>query len=121
MASHAADATFLAALLGGASAAEAATKAGISKRTASRRLADPAFQAALADTKREQRARAVDALGAASTQAVATLVELLDADTPPPTRHAAARSILDLGPRLREAQDLEARVAALEAAMADPR
>jgi len=88
MASHAADATFLAALLGGASAAEAATKAGISKRTASRRLADPAFQAALADTKREQRARAVDALGAASTQAVATLVELLDADPPlrPATR-----------------------------------
>jgi hypothetical protein len=120
MAAHAADSTLLGALLGGASAADAAAQAGISERTACRRLADPAFRAALVDAQHEQRARVVDALGAAATQAVATLVELLAPGFPPTVRHAAARSVLELGLRLHEEQELEARLAALEATQANP-
>ena len=57
--------------------------------------------------------RAVGQLADASTKAVQTLTALLVADSLT-VRLGAARSILELGPRLREAVEIEERLSSLE-------
>jgi hypothetical protein len=59
--------------------------------------------------------RTTGALTAASTEAVRSLLELLKSGTPPAVRLGAARSVLELGIKLREVADLEERMTALEA------
>ena len=115
-----ADSMLLAALAGGATVADAARQAGMSERTAWRRLQDDDFRQRL-DTAREQTVQtAVDTLSRGSTRAARTLVALLSRRQRASTRLAAARAILELGSRLREAQDLEERIAALEERLAAP-
>jgi hypothetical protein len=58
--------------------------------------------------------RTAGALTAASTESVRTLLELQKASAPPAVRLGAARSILEIGIKLREAADLEERLSVLE-------
>ena len=104
----------LAALAGGATHQEAATQAGVSERTAYRRLEDPAFRQQLAEARGALITRAVGRLARDCAAAAATLAALLKANSET-ARLGAARSILELAVKMRESEELEARVTALEA------
>jgi hypothetical protein len=108
------DGALIAALLGGASVEDAARLAGLSRRTAFRRLDDPTFRQALAEAKRARLARVVEVIAAGSLLAVNTLIELLGPETPPSVRHASAKSILELDERRRQQVEVEDRLAAIE-------
>lgn len=103
----------LAALAGGATVQDAATLAGVSERTAHRRLEDPAFQREVLAARAALVTGAVCKLAAASTEAADTLRALLGAESET-VRLGAARSILELGTKLRESEEYEARIRALE-------
>jgi hypothetical protein len=109
-----ADHQLLAALACGATVESAARQAGVSESTAYRRLADPAFGRQLQATRADMIQRTAGALTAAATEAVRTLLELQKAVAPPAVRLGAARSVLEIGIKLREAADLEERLSALE-------
>ena len=113
-----ADGRLLAALAGGATVADAAGQASVSERTAWRRLNDAAFRARVDEARRQTVQAAIDALSATGTAAALTLRQLLLKEYPPAVRLGAARSILELTMRLREAHELEQRLAALEARLA---
>ena len=113
---------FVSALMTAASIEAAAKAAGIGRRTAFRYLANPGVKSALS--------RALDdAMGAATRRAVQAMsgaletLEAVHADGEAPTgaRVAAARAILEAGPKLREALDLAQRVAELEAKLSQGR
>jgi HEAT repeat protein len=108
------DSTLLLALAGGQTVRDAARSAGIGERTATRRAADPAFCRRVAELRSGMVARAAGQLADGMAQAVATLRELLTAESES-VRLAAARSILEIGPKLRETVELEERMAAIEA------
>jgi hypothetical protein len=109
-----ADEALAAALACGATVEQAAAKAGVSARTAHRRLKDPAFlrrvQAAQGDLVQRQGSL----LTGAGLEAIKTLVELLRPPAPPSVRHAVARSVLEFGLKIRKAADFEPRLAELE-------
>jgi AcrR family transcriptional regulator len=109
--------TLLMALACGASVAQAAAKAGISERTAYRRLSDPRFRARIETLRGEMVQRAAALLIAAAIHAAKTLIDLQNSATPAAVRRRAARDILELSERLREATVLEKRLAALESRM----
>lgn len=115
-----ADAALITALAGGATQQAAAEAAGVSERTVRRRLASPDFASRVAEARTELVRRAVAMLAEASGAAVETLRALLQ-DAPPAVRLGAARAVLELGVKLRESEELEARIAALEAAAEQPR
>lgn len=93
---------------------EAATrKAHVSPRTVHRRLADPDFRRRVTEARADMVQRALGKLADGSTEAVETLRQLLKAEAEN-VRLGAARSILELGNRLRESVDLEQRLAILE-------
>ncbi len=107
------------ALARGDTVAAAATAADVSEATAYRRLREPEFRTQLDEARAEMLATAVARLTAAATAAADTLRALLSSDSDF-ARLAAARSILELGVKLREHQDLAERVAALESRL-EPR
>jgi transposase len=99
----------------GATVAQAARQAGVSERTVYRRRQQPDFQARIDAIQDETLLRVADLITKAAQEGIHSLVALQqDRATPPSVRRAAARDILDLGPRLREAANLEKRLAALE-------
>ena len=102
------------ALAAGRTVRDACRKAGASERTAYRRLADPGFRCRVAELRAEMVGRALGCMADGMAAAAKTLRKLLkaDADT---VKLGAARSILELGNKLREAVELEQRLAALEA------
>ena len=110
-----ADEVLLLALACGATVENAARQAGISNRTAHRRLADEAFRQRLHEVRADMVQRTAGALTAAANEAVRTLVDLLKAPQPAAVRLGAARSVLELGMKVREAAELEQRLTALEA------
>jgi hypothetical protein len=114
-----ADAALITALASGATVARAAEQAGVSERTVWRRLQADDFRARLDMARQQSIQMAVDYLGKASSAAALTLADLLAATHPPSARLGAARAILELGVKLRESQELEERLAALEAALAE--
>ena len=114
-----ADSVLMVALAGGATVAAAAAQAGVGERTVWRRLQDDDFRRRLDEARQQTVATAIDYLGKASSAAAATLVELLKRDERSAVRLSAARAILELGQRLREAGELEERVASLEAALGE--
>jgi hypothetical protein len=71
------------ALACGASVEQAARKAGISERTAYRRLANPAFKTRLKEAKADLLQRTCAVLTAGSLEAVKTLLELQKPSSPP--------------------------------------
>ena len=109
-----ADESLLMALACGATVDNAARQAGISKRTAYRRLADPAFGRRLQQMRGDMVSRTAGTLTAAAGEAVRTLLELMKNPTSSAVRLGAARAVLEIGMKLREMADLEARLAALE-------
>jgi hypothetical protein len=113
-----ADETFLIAIACGATVESAAAKAAISSRTAHRRLLTPDFQIRLKEVKTEMVQRAAGMLTAAALESVKTLLALQESTNPPATRLGAARSVLELGVRLRESAELHERMNELESRLA---
>ena len=109
-----ADEAFLVALACGATVEHAAEKAGIAPRTAHRRLQDVEFQRRLSQVKSDMLKRATAMLTAASMEAVKTLLGLQEASMPPGVRLGAARSILEIGNRLRDSTELLERMETVE-------
>jgi hypothetical protein len=114
----AADALILAALACGATADQAGAKAGVSARTVRRRLRTSAFRRKLNRLRSELQMRTADQLSAASTEAVRTMIQLMQPANPPNTRLGAARAVVELGMKSREHADLSIRLGELEQRMA---
>jgi hypothetical protein len=108
----------LLALACGATIETAAQKAGISRATAHRRLDDPEFQTQLKQIRSDMVQRTAGTLTAAGSESVKTLLALQQPTIPHATRLGAARSILEIGIKMREVADMEERLAALEQHMA---
>jgi hypothetical protein len=104
------------ALAGGQTVRDAAAAAGLGERTATRRVADPEFRLRVAELRAEMVARATGQLADGMAAAVATLRRLLDAKSES-IQLGAARTLLELGQKLRESVELEGRLAAVEAVM----
>ena len=108
-----ADDILVAALAAGKTKQEAARLVGVGERTVYRRLEDPRFRRRVNEARAELVSRAVGSLADASAAAVTTLRALLGANSGS-VRLGACRAILDLGLKLREAEELERRIRALE-------
>jgi hypothetical protein len=109
----------LTALACGATVEQAARKAGLSERTVYRRLADPAFRKQVQQVHNEIVRRTAGLLTGAALGSVKTLADLQqDAAVPATVRRTAARDILELGLKLREAINLEERLATVEGRVA---
>ena len=102
------------ALACGASAENAAQKAGLSRRTAYRRLADPAFRAQVTELRAEIVRRTAGVLTAAGMTAVKTLTMLQESAVSESVRLGAARATIELSCKLRENVGWDERLAALE-------
>lgn len=109
------EAALIAALLAGKTQAEAAAAAGVSLRTVSRRLGDPAFVAQLRAARQRVLTRAVNVLMEGTVGAAVTLRFLATNAEQEAIRLAAARSILDYAFKGIETVDLAEQVAALQA------
>lgn len=112
------DSNLLTALACGATVESAARNAGVSERTAYRRLHDPKFTRRLQEMRADMVQRTAGMLTAAGGESVKTLLALLQASTPAAVRLGAARACLELGLKLRETAELMERIAALEAKLA---
>ena len=109
-------AAFVATLVSGASKQEAAARAGVSERCGRRWLGMPQVKQALAAAVDEALAGATRRTVAAMGEALHTLEEISsDREQPAAARVSAAGRILESGPKLRDAFELAARVAELEA------
>jgi hypothetical protein len=106
------------ALAEGDSVQAAADKVGIGRTTAYRRLADPAFKQRIQTMRGEMIGQALGRMANSMTAAADVLRDLLKAESES-IRLAAARTMLDLGTKLREAVELEERLAALESRQGD--
>jgi len=113
-----ADEALLAALACGATVENAARTAGISARTAHRRLKEEGFQKRLQDVRADMLQRTVGMLTASGMEASKTLISLLDPSVPQAVRLGATRTILEFGIKLRDSAELSERIAALEAQLA---
>jgi hypothetical protein len=100
-------------LAGGRTAAETVASVGCGLRTLRRWLAEDAeFRGRVEGLRSEMFAAAVGGLAELAQKAARTLGVLLDSETDG-IRLQAARSVLEHGPRLREAVDMAAQMAAL--------
>jgi hypothetical protein len=114
-----AEETLLQALVCGATVENAARKAGVSERTAYRRLHDPEFRQRLAGLRLEMIQRTAGMLTGAGPVSVKTLVDLQqDVAVAAAVRRRAARDVLEMGLKLRDHAEVEARLAAVEARLA---
>jgi hypothetical protein len=105
------------ALLSHRSIEEAARAVDISPNTLVRWLKDPEFDAAYREARRAAFSQSIARLQQMSGAAAATLGKVMvDPNTPPSTKVRAADSILDHAAKAIEIEDIEARLAALEAA-----
>jgi seryl-tRNA synthetase len=109
-----ADAAIIAALLCGATEEAAGAKAGVSARTVRRRLRIPAFVRKLRKRRAEMDVRSADQLTAARTEAIRTLLQLLQPANSASARLGAARAVLEASVKLRESADLHVRLTELE-------
>jgi hypothetical protein len=107
------DAALLVALPEGQTVRAAARAAGIGERTATRRLADPAFRRRVADLRADMVERALGRAARGMSAAAVTLRQLLRAEKES-VRLGAARALLALTVKLRESVEQEQRLRALE-------
>ena len=105
------------ALAAGQTVTEAARRAGLSERTAYRRLAEPDMQRRVREVRAATFARTLGLLSDATAAAVETLVRNLDA-VQPAVQVRAAVAVLEQATKLRAGDELERHVAELEAAVA---
>lgn len=105
----------IAALLSAPSVSAAAKLVGISEATLFRWLQVPAFADEYRAAKREVVNQATGKLSAASSEAVETLRDVMNAvDSPASSRVTAARAILDYSYKAIELEDLAARITSVE-------
>src|SRR5262245_1286132 len=90
------DEALVLALACGATAEAAAVKAGMSRRTVFRRLADESFRRRLRNARQEMVERTSGMLTAASMEAVRTLMTLMEPQAPYASRLGAAKAVLEL-------------------------
>ena len=109
-----ADVALLVALVAGATVADAASRAGVGERTVFRRLDDPNFRGELSTLRRRLLDDAVAEMTDATVDAARTLRALTGPNEAASVRLGAARAVIELGIRLREHAELEARVDAVE-------
>jgi len=107
------DEVLVTALAEGKGIAGAAKAAGVSERTVFRRLADPEFQEKWRKAHKEIRDQARSHLANLTWKAVGTIESLLESKSEQVCLRAA-RTILELGSRIRSEDEVEVRVAALE-------
>jgi hypothetical protein len=113
------DRVLLQALACGATVENAARKAGVCERTVYRRLENPDFCRRLQELRTDMVQRTAGMLTGAGMGSVKVLVDLQnDAAVQPGVRRRSARDVLELGLKLREAAELEQRLAAVEARLA---
>jgi molybdenum-dependent DNA-binding transcriptional regulator ModE len=105
------------ALAAGRTVKKAAAAVGLSERSVYRRLADPVFRRQVADLRRQFVARAVGRMCRGTTKAATRLLKLVD-NADAKVALGAAKAVLELAVRLRDSEELEARVAELEAKFA---
>ena len=103
------------ALACGATPESAAQKAGLSLRTVYRRLAQPLFREQVHQVRTEMVRRAAGLFTAAGMASLKTFTTLQESASSEAVRLGAARAIIELGCKLREAVELMERLAALEA------
>ena len=115
---HRADDRLSVLLASGKTVRDAAAETGISESTAFRRLTDPEFGQQLIQARAVLWDGALAQLTNLSGKAVATLGELLDSDSDP-VRLQAAKSVLELGTKLREAVDFDLRLLQVERSRAE--
>ncbi|HEX3818807.1 MAG TPA: hypothetical protein VHW45_00660 [Candidatus Sulfotelmatobacter sp.] len=109
----------IAALLTQRNTEEAAKSIGVAPKTLLRWMQQPGFDKALRKARRVVYHQAIARLQQASPAAVTTLLKVMvDPATPPATKVRAADSILDHCAKAIELEDIEARVAELERAVA---
>ncbi|HWB10273.1 MAG TPA: hypothetical protein VG826_13665, partial [Pirellulales bacterium] len=101
------------ALAAGATAREAAEQAGVEERTAHRRLTDADFRRAVSEARDRLFDAARGRLASLASRAVGTLQRLMESDKPSEAL-GAAKAVLEMGPRLREATEVEQRISRLE-------
>jgi hypothetical protein len=111
-----ADALLVAALAGGQTVRDAAKTANVGETTVYRRLNDPSFRRAVADARRGLVEDAAATLARCSSGAATTLALLMSPSERPAVRLQAAKAVIELAVKTRQAVELEERVAALEAA-----
>jgi len=105
------------ALLSHRSIEDAAREVGIAPKTLMRWLKDPEFDAAYREARRAAFSQSIARLQQMSGAAAATLGKVMvDPNTPASTKARAEDSILDHAAKAIEIEDIEARLAALEAA-----
>jgi Helix-turn-helix domain len=105
------------ALLSQRNVEEAAKAVNVAPRTLYRWMKDAEFQSAYREAKRAAFSQSIARLHQMSSAAVSTLAKIMvDANAPASVRVRAADSILDHTAKAIEIEDIEARVAALEAA-----
>jgi HEAT repeat protein len=109
-----ADEALALALAGGQTLRDAAQGLGIGERTAARRWADSAFRHRVTELRAEMVERTLGRMVDGMSEAADVLRKLLAAQSES-VRLGAARSLLELGVKLRETVELERRLADLEA------
>src|SRR5262245_32737267 len=110
-----ADEALALAVASGQSLRDAAGSAGVSERTAARRWADPIFRRRVIELRADMVQRSLGRMADGMTEAADVLRQLLAGESES-VRLGAARSLLELGVKLRESVELEERLAALEEA-----
>jgi hypothetical protein len=105
------------ALAAGFGVCAAAEKTNMSRKTAQRKLADPAFRRLVADMRDELIGRALGRLADNMTVASEEIAALLKAENPA-LRLRAARAMLTFGLRLRDSVDLTERIRQVELELA---
>jgi len=109
-----ADDAIAVALAAGQTQAGAAAAAGVSERTVARRVTDPAFRQLVSRLRGEMVGQAIGVLVAGMFGSAVVLRHLMLNAESETVRLGAARSVLELALRAREATELEERVQALE-------
>ncbi len=112
-----ADEALALAVASGQTLRDAAALAHVGERTAARRWADAAFRRRVDELRRAMLQRALGFLADGMAEAAGVLRQLLAAKSES-VRLGAARSLLELTPKLWETVEVEARLAALEQAVA---
>lgn len=113
-----ADETLAVCVAAGDTVRDAATTAGVSERTARRRMADPHFRDRVAKLRTEMTAQALGRMAARMASAADVLGELLNSDRDS-VRLGAARTLIEMGLKLRDTLEVDARITALEEHVAE--
>jgi hypothetical protein len=113
-----ADDALLVALAAGQTVEEAARQAGLSERTAFRRLAVPGFRLRVSEARAGMVEKALGRMADSMSAAADTLRQLLTANGDN-VKLGAARALLELTVKLRESVELEERLRTLEARMSE--